>query len=325
LIDRIGNQPGQPLEGLRARPPIVPPPPAPPAATPEAAPTIAPDQNRAFGAPLGGFDLGPLPFDPAGPPPDRITLRGWRNIVVATHQAGLGGLLDAVARDLAARAPQDLEALPIAVDQHPPQPQATARLALNVAQRTGALGYDDSTRKLALLAGETATDRPAAIAAFKLADRLGGRTEAEHIAFRLAQRATSADDALATARRARAMGYPDAAKFAYFRAAQLAPDAAGALAAAREASAAGLRYEGQELAFEAWKTRLDRQFARLEDPGQASNSPFRQLPLAKARYIHPYLAAMLKADRAQYPRIAAAALAAGEPQAAELIRSRSKV
>jgi hypothetical protein len=34
---------------------------------------------------------------------------------------------------------------------------------------------------------------------------------------------------------------------------------------------------------------------------------------------------MLKADRAQYPRIAAAALAAGEPQAAELIRSRSKV
>lgn len=280
-----------------------------------------------MGGTLAGFELGPLPFDPAGPPPDRITLRGWRNVVVATHQAGMGGLLDAVARDLAARAPQDLEALPIAMDQHPPQPQATARLALNMAQRTGALGYDDSTRKLALLAGETATDRAAGIAAFKLADRLGGRVEAEHVAFRLAQRATSSDDALATGRRALAMGYPDAAKFAYFRAAQLAPDAASALAAAREASGAGLRYEGQEEAFDAWKGRLDRQFTRLEDPtnGAASHSPFRQLPLAKARYIHPYLAAMLKADRAAYPQIANAAAAAGETQAAELIRSRAKV
>lgn len=152
--------------------------------------------------PGAGFDLGPLPFDQrlptAGgePPPDRITLRGWRNIVVATHQAGMGGLLDAVARDLAARSPDALEALPIAVDQQPEQSRATARLALNAAQRTNALQYDESTRKLALLAGETAADRPAAIAALKLADRPGGKTEAEHISFRLAQRATTCEEAL---------------------------------------------------------------------------------------------------------------------------------
>jgi hypothetical protein len=293
---------------------------------------MAPDRNQALAASMSGarFDLGPLPFEQGGPPPDRITLRGWRNIVVATHQAGMGGLLDAVARDLAARAPDALEALPIAVDQQPQANPATARLALHAAQRTNALQYDESTRKLALLAGETAGDRPAAIAALKLAHRLGGTTEAAHIGFRMAQRATTSDDALATARRALAMGYPDTAKFAFFRAAQLAPDAAGALAAAREASAAGLKYEGQEEAFDAWKGRLDQQFARMEGPSigpgpQGSASPYRQLPLAKARYIHPYMAAMLKAERADYPRIAAAARAAGELQAAALIRSRANI
>ncbi|MDB5096603.1 MAG: hypothetical protein JWM80_1024 [Cyanobacteria bacterium RYN_339] len=330
MIDRIGSPSGQPLEGLRARPPVVPPLP-PPALPAVAQPTLGGDQNQAIAAPLpgAGFDLGPLPFT-QDPPPDRITLRGWRNIVVATHQAGMGGLLDAVARDLAAHAPDSLEALPIALDQQPQQSRTTARMALNAAQRTNALQYDESTRKLALLAGETAGDRPAAIAALKLADRLGGKTEAEHIAFRLAQRATTSEDALATARRALAMGYPDAAKFAFFRAAQLSPDAPGALASAREASQAGLKYEGQEEAFDAWKGRLDHQFARMEGPtigpGQeGSGSPYRQLPLAKARYIHPYMAAMLKADRAEYPRIAAAAEAAGERQAAALIRSRANI
>jgi hypothetical protein len=337
MIDRIGTQVGQPLEAFRTVRPTPPPPPPPPPPPSPVTTTLDSDQNQVRGSGLTQpFDLPPLPFDraPASPvaggTPEALSLRDWRNVVVATHQAGMGGLLDSVARDLALRAPGNLEDLPIAFDQRSSVNRATSRWTLNVAQRTNGLGFQESTKQLALLAGETSTDRPSSIAAFKLAHRLGGHTEAEHILFRTAQRAQNEGDALATARRALENGYPDAAKFAYYKAASLAPNANDSLAAAREASAHGLKFEQGEDAFEAWKRRQHDQFTRMEGPNVGpgaveSQSPYRQLPLAKARYINPYLAAMLKADRADFPRIAQAADAAGEHQTAVLITSRARI
>lgn len=297
-------------------------------------PSIAGDVNLTKARPLDvPFDLAPPPFD-AAPTPflkrdilQASSLQGWLQAVQATHRVGLGTTLDELAATV--RPPRDARGgprPPVSFEQAVLKFRATPRQTLAVAQEARGLGREESTLALAYMAGERATDRPTMIAAAKLAHRLGGRTEAEHILFRGAQRARTGEDALATARRALHMGYLDGAKHAYFRAAELAATAPEALAIAAEATSQGLTYDMDEDAFYRWRERLDQRFTHMEkqagvaDPGR--DSPYRLVGLTRARYINPYMAAMLKAERPALAPIARAAAAAGESRTADLIVAR---
>lgn len=301
------------------------------------APAFSRDRNfaRAQDFDAATYELGALPFEttapatPAPPAPSAFKrdillasdMTGWLDAVKNAHQAGQGGVLEDMGRRQApgGRLPVNFEH---AVRRFNPSPRKT----LEVAQAARALGRDEATTSLAATAGDKASDRATLIAAGKLADRLGGRTEAEHVLFREAQRAKDQTDALATARRANSAGYPDAAKYAYFKAAQLAPNAPMALAAAREATQSGLRYDADEPAFTAWRDRLDARYVQREQaagvPDAASKSPFRAVGLSRPRYINPYMAALHKAEPQHLRAIGRAATLGGEAQAAAMVEAR---
>lgn len=300
---------------LTHRAPIVAPPaPLPAPAAPVGAPP-APTAPKPPAQPVRPAPLGPLPID----------ANRFMHIAGAAQRADMGGLIDRAVAEWTKRAPASAAELPLATAPHEDDdPRASARETLSAAVALASQGYPESPKLLAFLAGETSPERSVQVAAAKLANRLGGHTEAEHVLVRAAERAENPGDALATARRAQQMGYPMTARFAYGQAAARSGTWSDALAVAKEASAAGLRYEGSEADFAGWKVRLDEHYRNMEGPSYGpdfsrSASPYRQQELATLRNLDPYVAAMKHADRASYPTIARAAAQAREYRTASVL------